>query len=225
MLRIGEEAAPAGLRAEVEGFPVARDPRRRVPDGDGPAAYRVNRNRNRNLNLNRASGGRRRRRPLGPLGDELRQDGQRDLGGGAGAQLQSGRTVHVRTLFLRNVEGGQHDCPPGVAGDESDIGHLGSQGDLQGRLFVTPVRGHDQRRVVRPRRRVCSHREVHVKTERATHRHQGVRHRRHSDDQYPGCRHGRLEEDLDGPAAEARVGHLHGSLLTDMGSLARHNAQ
>ena len=82
------------------------------------------------------TGGRRRGGVPGlrPLLDELGQDRERDLAGGAGAQLQPGRGEDPRALRRVDVEGLQHRGAPRPAGHQRDIRALRRAGPPRARL-------------------------------------------------------------------------------------------
>ena len=109
-----------------------------------------------------------------------------------------------------DVERGQHGGRPDPARNQGDVGDVGAQRGHQGRLLAPAVRGHDDRgdavivdvgAAVRP---VAG---LDGQAQRSAEGHQGLRDRGIAHDHQPGRRPAWLEEDLQGAAGDARVGH------------------
>ena len=161
----------------------------------------------------------------GPFPDQLGQDGQGDLPGGPGAELQPGRRENPPPQGVVDVEGFQDGGAAGFAGHEGNVGDTGPQGRFQGTLFRFSVRGDNQCRVIAAGIGGFAVREFDFEADAGAERFQGLRHRRRAHHHDPGRRNPRLEEDLDRPAAQARVGDLDGAFLRGAGRFSGQHPQ
>ena len=116
-------------------------------------------------------------------------------------------------------------APRVLAGHEGNVGDTGPQGRLQRTLFRFAVRGDNQCRVIPAGIGGFAVRQFDFEADAGAERFQGLRHRRRAHHHDPGRRNPRLEEDLDRPAAQARVGDLDGAFLRGAGRFSGQHPQ
>ena len=89
----------------------------------------------------------------------LRQDRERDLGGRARADVETGGHVDARELLLGHAVAaqlGEHAGAALRAGDEADVGQAGLEAAAERVQLVAAVGGDDQREVAGPRLEVVA---------------------------------------------------------------------
>jgi hypothetical protein len=197
----------AAVAAEED--PLARDLqlRRRAGDRNLHPAHRVDRGRRH-----------RARRDLGHrpgrvgavrvgviLGDHLGQDRDGDLVWRPSADVQARGSVKLRAELRGNVELGPHDCAALRARHQRHVRHPGGQRRGQHRLLPVAVRGDDHGGRLTDITGVADGRQRTVVAGGLGELRDRLGDRRSADDHDPQHREARLQEDLQRPAAQARV--------------------